>query len=75
VDLSCRAGVIRLTVTEERLMSKEKVLSLAVALGLMAGMAGCNTVEGVGKDVEGAGDAVQDASKDVKKEIKKEKND
>jgi predicted small secreted protein len=56
-------------------MSSEKLLSLAVFLGLAAGMAGCNTVDGVGRDVEGAGEAVQDASNDVEDEIEEEKDD
>jgi predicted small secreted protein len=51
-------------------MKSEKWLILAAALGITAGLTGCNTVEGVGKDVEGAGEAVQDASEDVKDEIK-----
>jgi predicted small secreted protein len=35
-------------------------LSLAGALGLMLGLAACNTVEGFGEDVEAAGDAIED---------------
>lgn len=30
----------------------------------MASLAACNTVEGVGKDVESAGDAIEDAADD-----------
>ncbi len=56
-------------------MSKRTILALAAAIGIAGGISACNTIEGAGKDVEGAGEAVQDASKDVKKEIKKEKND
>lgn len=51
------------------------MLALMAALGLAAGVTGCNTVEGVGKDIEGAGEATQDASKEVKEEIEEEKND
>ena len=50
-------------------------LWMLMALGLLGGAAGCNTVEGVGKDVEGAGEATQDAARDVKEEIEEEKND
>lgn len=50
-------------------MRTEKLLPLAVFLGLAAGIAGCNTVEGVGEDVEGAGEAVQDAASDVEEDI------
>lgn len=35
-------------------------LGLAGALGLMLGLSACNTVEGVGEDVEAAGDAIED---------------
>ena len=34
-----------------------------------AAVGACNTAEGVGKDVEKAGDAVQDTAKDVKKKM------
>jgi predicted small secreted protein len=37
---------------------------LAAAAGLS--MTGCNTVEGVGEDVESAGDAVSDTARDAK---------
>ncbi|HEX7005786.1 MAG TPA: entericidin A/B family lipoprotein [Alphaproteobacteria bacterium] len=33
----------------------------ALALGLASGLAGCNTVEGVGRDVSAAGDRMSDA--------------
>lgn len=56
-------------------MSSEKLLALAVVLGMTAGLAGCNTVEGVGRDVEGAGEAVQDTSQDVENDIEEEKDD
>lgn len=56
-------------------MSSNNWLALTVFLGISAGVAGCNTVEGVGRDVEGAGEAVQDASQDVAEEIDEEKDD
>jgi len=37
------------------------VLSVALLLGVAASMAGCNTLRGVGKDVETGGVAIQDA--------------
>ena len=37
-----------------------RALGLAGALGLIFGLAGCNTVEGFGEDVEAAGDAIED---------------
>lgn len=39
------------------------MLALLVSTTLVALVAGCNTVEGAGKDVEKAGEAVQDAAK------------
>lgn len=56
-------------------MTSEKLLALAVVLGLATGAAGCNTVEGVGRDVQGAGEAVEDASQETAEEIEEEKND
>ena len=56
-------------------MSSEKLLALALFLGVTAGVAGCNTVEGVGKDVQGAGEAVEDTSRDVKDDIDDEDDD
>jgi predicted small secreted protein len=42
-------------------MMKQKLTLLLLTLFLV-GMTGCATVEGVGKDVEKAGEAVQDAA-------------
>jgi predicted small secreted protein len=56
-------------------MSSNNWLAMTVFLGMAAGITECNTVEGVGRDVEGAGEAVQDASKDVAEEIDEEKDD
>lgn len=42
---------------------------LAAMLVATAAVGACNTAEGVGKDVESAGDAVQDTAKDVKKKM------
>lgn len=40
-----------------------KILAVLVLLGLAA----CNTVEGAGKDIAGAGHAVTDEAQDAKK--------
>lgn len=47
----------------------KKALSQLAALATIAfiatsgfSLAGCNTVEGVGRDIEGAGDAIEDAA-------------
>jgi entericidin B len=42
-----------------------KMTFAALTFLLAAAAAACNTVEGVGKDTEAVGDAVQDASKDA----------
>lgn len=42
---------------------------LLIAGVLAALLAGCNTIEGVGKDVEAAGRTVSDTARDVKEEI------
>ena len=49
-----------------------KILShTAITLLLLAsfGLAACNTAEGVGKDVQATGDAIEDTAKDVKQEL------
>lgn len=38
-----------------------KIVTLALLAGSLA-VAGCNTVEGLGKDVESAGETVKDAA-------------
>ncbi len=42
-----------------------KFLSLAIVAGALA-VSACNTVEGVGRDVSSAGDAVSGAANDTK---------
>jgi predicted small secreted protein len=44
------------------------LLTLALA-GFGAGLAACNTVEGLGKDVSAGGRAVSGAAKDVKEKM------
>ncbi len=38
-----------------------KLALIAVAVGVVFSMYGCNTVEGVGKDIKGAGQAIERA--------------
>lgn len=50
---------------------KEKVMKRVIALMMLLMfsaplLTACNTVEGVGKDIEGAGDKVEDQAKDCK---------
>jgi len=44
-----------------------KFAVLIVLVGFAVGLAGCNTVEGAGKDVKAAGDAVEKAADKAKK--------
>lgn len=47
---------------------KNKWVAL-IALMLLVSLAGCNTMEGVGKDIERGGEKLQGASKDVKQKM------
>jgi predicted small secreted protein len=40
-------------------------LSMALLIGALTLLTGCNTVEGVGRDLERAGDAIQDEADDT----------
>lgn len=43
----------------------KRIISLAVLVGALAGsLTGCNTVEGAGKDLEKAGEEVQEEAND-----------
>ena len=43
-------------------------IALALVLGTIF-LAACNTVEGIGRDIKGAGEAVSDTAKKTKKKI------
>ena len=47
----------------------KKLIIAAFAITAFPLVTACNTVEGVGKDVEAGGEAVQDVAKDVEEEI------
>ncbi|MFT5775887.1 MAG: entericidin B [Hyphomonas sp.] len=49
--------------------SMKKFLIALMAVSYVPFVTACNTVEGVGKDVEAGGEVVQDAAKKVKEEI------
>lgn len=42
---------------------------LAIFLASTFALAGCNTIEGAGKDIESGGEKVQDTAKDVQKKM------
>lgn len=47
----------------------QRTLSTLILLGTLGVIAGCNTVEGMGKDIERGGEATQQTAKDVKKSM------
>jgi len=47
----------------------QRVLAALMLLGMLGAIAGCNTIEGMGKDIERGGEVTQDAAKDVKKNM------
>lgn len=47
----------------------KKTFAALIALAILPLASACNTVEGVGKDVQGAGEIVEETAKDVKEEI------
>jgi entericidin B len=44
-----------------------KTLTAMLAAAFLAMLAGCNTMEGAGKDLERGGEKVQDTARDVKR--------
>jgi predicted small secreted protein len=49
-------------------MVKEKLATALVALMLLSGgvaLSACNTTQGVGKDIEATGDAIEEAAEDA----------
>ena len=40
----------------------KSILGLGLALFFVLGLSACNTTEGVGKDMESAGEAIEDAA-------------
>ena len=45
------------------------IFALLVLIGLIGATAGCNTVEGFGKDLGRAGEATSDTARDVGKKM------
>lgn len=46
---------------------KKTLMLILSAVALLTSLSACNTVKGVGKDVERGGEAIQKGSDDVKK--------
>ncbi len=46
-----------------------KRLIMLMVLVSIAGLIGCNTIEGAGKDIQRGGEAVSDTAKDVKRDM------
>ncbi|RPI47986.1 MAG: entericidin A/B family lipoprotein [Betaproteobacteria bacterium] len=46
-----------------------KALIAMIAAAFFATLAGCNTIEGAGKDLERGGEKVQDSARDVKRSM------
>ena len=47
----------------------QRILATLMLLGMLGTIAGCNTIEGMGKDIERGGEATQQTAKDVKKSM------
>lgn len=47
----------------------KKLMIALAALATVPALTACNTIEGIGKDVGAAGDAVAETAKDVKEDI------
>ena len=48
---------------------RSRNLLLAALAGLVLLVAGCNTISGMGRDLEAAGDAVTDTAEDTKQKM------
>lgn len=46
-----------------------KALAALMLIGIFGSISGCNTVDGMGKDLERAGEATSDTANDVKKKM------
>ena len=47
----------------------QRILATLTLLGVLGAITGCNTIEGMGKDIERGGEATQQSAKDAKKNM------
>ena len=47
----------------------QKALAVLMLVGVVGAITGCNTIDGMGKDLERAGEATSDTARDVKKKM------
>ena len=47
----------------------QRFLATLMLLGMLGTVTGCNTIEGMGKDIERGGEATQQTAKDVKRSM------
>ena len=45
------------------------ILAMLMLVGVLGSVAGCNTVNGMGKDIERAGEATSDTARDVSRKM------
>ncbi|WP_407646208.1 entericidin A/B family lipoprotein [Glaciimonas soli] len=47
----------------------KKLFAIAAVIGMLGALSACNTVNGMGKDVQSGGQKVQDAAQDVQQKM------
>lgn len=47
----------------------KRVISLLLMIAGLGALAGCNTIQGAGKDIERGGQVIRDTAKDVQKKL------
>ncbi|WP_375057449.1 entericidin A/B family lipoprotein [Zobellella sp. DQSA1] len=50
-------------------MMIKKMMALLMTMGLITGLAGCNTFAGAGKDIQRGGEVVEEAARDVQQNM------
>ena len=46
-----------------------RILAMLMLAGVLSALTACNTIDGLGKDIERAGEATSDTARDVKKRM------